>query len=244
MTIITITTDLSIRFPSGKVTPMTFYVTPLDSKCRIVLGHNWLTCFNLLIDWVLGSIEFRTLLLQVLTLSSPPEPPKPDLASASPPPPVATLNDSPKAPGLRAPPMTFINTAAFSVVCRQEGSIQFSIQLHQEPDGKLRAASVEDAPNLSAIPEEYHDFADVFSKSNTSVLPPHREFDLKIELEEGATPPPGRLYSLSPFELNTLREFIDENLSISFIRLTSSSLTAPVLFIKKKDGSLRLCVDY
>ena len=220
---------------------MTFYVTPLDSECRIVLGHNWLTCFNLLIDWVLGSIEFRTPLLRVLTPSSPPEPPKPDLASASPPPPVATLNDSPKAPGLRAPPITFINAAAFSTVCRQEGSIQFSIQLRQEPDGKLHAALVGDAPDLSAMPEEYHDFADVFRKSNASVLPPHREFDLKIELEEGATPPPGRLYSLSPFELNTLQEFINKNLSTGFIRPTSSSLAAPVLFVKKKDGSCHNC---
>ena len=124
------------------------------------------------------------------------------------------------------------------MVCRQEGSVQFSIQLHQEPDGKLHAASVEDAPNLSAIPKEYHDFADIFSKSNASVLPPHREFNLKIKLEEGVTPPPGRLYSLSLFELNTLWEFIDENLSTGFICLTSSSLATPVLFVKKKDSSL------
>ena len=85
---------------------------------------------------------------------------------------------------------------------------------------------------------------DVFSKANASSLPPHRDFDLKIELEEGASPLPGRLYSLSPFKLDALRKFIDENLSTGFICPTSSSHTAPVLFVKKKDGSLRLCVDY
>ena len=76
------------------------------------------------------------------------------------------------------------------------------------------------------------------------VLPPHWEYDLKIELEEGANLPPSRLYSLSPVELETLQAFIDENLCFGFIRPTSSSHEAPVLFIKKKDGSFRLCVDY
>ena len=42
-TVITEATNLPIRFPSGNVTPMTFYVTPLDSDCKVVLGHNWLT---------------------------------------------------------------------------------------------------------------------------------------------------------------------------------------------------------
>ena len=59
-------------------------------------------------------------------------------------------------------------------------------------------------PDLSAVPEEYRDFADVFSKAKASVLAPHQEYDLKIELEEGANLPPGRLYSLSPVELETL----------------------------------------
>ena len=59
-------------------------------------------------------------------------------------------------------------------------------------------------PDLSAVPEEYRDFTDVFSKAKASVLAPHQEYNLKIELEEGANLPPSRLYSLSPVELETL----------------------------------------
>jgi len=76
------------------------------------------------------------------------------------------------------------------------------------------------------------------------VLPPHRPYDLKINLEEGAQPPVGPIYSLSASEQEALKEFIEENLNTGFIRPTSSLHGAPVLFVKKKDGSLRLCVDF
>jgi len=244
-TIITKAADLPIRFPSGNVTPMTFYVTPLDSDCKVVLRHNWLTRYNPSIDWVLSSIKFRTSTQQVPTTSSLPNPVahslstlRLDATSVSSPSPT----DLPQAPGLQAPPITLINTAAFLKACQLDGSQQFSIQL--KPDGSFCAASVDAAPDLSSVPEAYHKFADVFSKAKASVLTPHQEYNLKIELEEGAPLPPSRLYSLSPIELETLWGFIDENLHFGFICLTSSSHAAPVLFVKKKDGSLQLCIDY
>ena len=124
-TIIAEATDHPIQFPSGNV-------TPLDSDCRIILRHNWLTQYNPLIDWVLSSIEFRTPLQQVPALSSLPDHDaqspstlRLDPSSVSSPSPT----DSPKAPGLQAPPIALINAAAYICTCKLEGSIQFSIQL-------------------------------------------------------------------------------------------------------------------
>jgi len=115
-TIITEATNLPIQFSSGDITLMTFYVTPLDSDCKIVLRHNWLTQYNPLIDWVLSSIKFRTSMQQVPTPSSLPDPVahslstlRLDATSVSSP----SLTDPPQAPGLWAPPIALINAAAF-----------------------------------------------------------------------------------------------------------------------------------
>ena len=92
--------------------------------------------------------------------------------------------------------------------------------------------------------KEYHDFVQLFKKAVADVLPPHRKYDHKITLEEGFMPPFGPIYSLSIHELKALREWLDKNLSKGFIRASSSPVGAPILFVKKSDGSLRLCVDY
>jgi len=135
---------------------------------------------------------------------------------------------------------------AFTRACQLEGSQAFQLNLADHPELFSRAASAnsDDGPDLSAIPKEYHEFADVFSKKRADHLAEHRPYDLKINIDEGSMPPLGPIYSLSAVELETLRNFIDENIATGFIRPTRSPYGASVLFVKKKDGSLRLCVDY
>ena len=76
------------------------------------------------------------------------------------------------------------------------------------------------------------------------MLPPRRTYDHKIPLEPNTNPPFGPLYSLSETELKALHEYLQENLDKGYIRASSSPAGAPILFVKKRDGSLRLCVDY
>jgi hypothetical protein len=97
---------------------------------------------------------------------------------------------------------------------------------------------------LEALPQEYHDLKAVFSKADSERLPEHRPYDIGIDMVPGSKPPFGPIYNLNTQELATLKQYIDESLTKGHIRMSKASCGAPVLFVKKKDGSLRLCVDY
>ena len=96
------------------------------------------------------------------------------------------------------------------------------------------------------VPSEYHDYLHLFRKREGDKLPPHRpHIDHKIEFIPGAShPTSGAIYKLSHTELQELKKYIEENLKKGFIRQSKSPCAAPILFAKKKDGTLRLCVDY
>ncbi|MBW0483886.1 hypothetical protein O181_023601 [Austropuccinia psidii MF-1] len=93
------------------------------------------------------------------------------------------------------------------------------------------------------VPSAYHQSLDVFCKVKAERLPPHRACDHHIELE-GSLPPIGVIYSLSKQESDTLRAYISESVEKCFIQPSSSSTGEPVLFVKKNNGGLCLCVDY
>ncbi|KAJ1044345.1 hypothetical protein NDA10_002665 [Ustilago hordei] len=94
------------------------------------------------------------------------------------------------------------------------------------------------------IPKPYQHLRDVFDEVEADKLPHHTEHDLHLELIEGGKPPQGPLYLKGPKEMSELRRYLDENLEKGFIRPSKSPARSPVLFVPKKDGGLRLCVDY
>ena len=94
------------------------------------------------------------------------------------------------------------------------------------------------------VPKEHHQHIPIFSAEEANTLPLHGPFDHSIPLMPNSTPPYGPIYSLSPVELEALSQYLKENLEKGFIRPSNSPAGAPILFVKKKDGSLRMCVDY
>jgi len=87
-------------------------------------------------------------------------------------------------------------------------------------------------------------FESIFAKEDFDILPEHRQWDHAIKLIPGLEPKLSKVYPLSPVEQKELDVFLEENLRTGRIRPSKSPMAAPVFFIKKKDGSLRLVQDY
>ena len=86
-------------------------------------------------------------------------------------------------------------------------------------------------------------FPDVFSEDLPG-LPLDREVEFIIDLVPSIGPISKAPYRMAPTELKELKEQLQDLLDKGFIRPSASLWGAPVLFVKKKDGSMRLCIDY
>ena len=201
----------------GKKQKIPLLVTKLHPSCKVVLGFKWLEKYNPDIDWREKTLTWRSL-----------------------------------------PDIKIIDLQAFAA--EVDGGLPFFLCQIQPPDVVARR-TLEDTESAiplvdlaernkeiadiqKVLPACYHDYTDVFLESAANELPPHRPSDHKIEVLEGSKTPFGPIYSMSELELKTLRTYIDEHLAKGFIRPSSSPCGSPILFVKKKDGSLRLCVDY
>uniref|UniRef100_A0A803TIV3 ribonuclease H n=1 Tax=Anolis carolinensis TaxID=28377 RepID=A0A803TIV3_ANOCA len=119
-----------------------------------------------------------------------------------------------------------------------------SQEVEREPGKRGEEDSIRIAELADKLPPEYRDFVDVFDEKEADNFPPKRRVEVKIELVPGAELPKAKIYPMSAREKEELRKYIDKNLARGFIEPSNSPLGAPVLFRRKKDQTLRLCIDY
>ena len=95
------------------------------------------------------------------------------------------------------------------------------------------------------VPKEYHDQLPNFEKGEKTSLPPHSPgIDLEIHMEEGKGLPDHKICPHGAEELETVQDDIRKNEARGWIREAFTNGGSPIMFVEKKDGSLRLCVDY
>ncbi|GKD96726.1 hypothetical protein Tco_1380623, partial [Tanacetum coccineum] len=106
----------------------------------------------------------------------------------------------------------------------------------KKAEDKLEEKRLEDVPIVQ-------EFLEVFLEDFPG-LPPARQVEFQIDLVLGAAPVARALYRLALAEMQELPTQLQELSDRGFIRPSSSPWGAPVLFVKKKDGSFRMCIDY
>ena len=99
----------------------------------------------------------------------------------------------------------------------------------------------EDLSTKEIVPREYHHMLDVFEKGEKTTVPPHRPgVDLGIELEKGEEGPIKKIYPLSYDQIEELHRYIKQNEVRGWIQRVRTGRASPIMFVKKKDGKLRL----
>ena len=212
----------------GHSEELPMFVTKLG-RYSMVLGIPWLRQHDVAISFASNTIRFSSQFCASHCLSRPTEIKGTELMD----------------PRVE---ISMIGAAPLLALQQKEKLELFSLSLHEinqalkeDKQGKSLKASVD---IRKVVPEHFHEFLHIFEKAHADKLPPHRPYDHTIPLKEGTTPPYGPLYSMSRNELVAMKDFIEENLPKGFIRSSSSPAGAPCLFVKKSDGSLRLCNDY
>ena len=103
-------------------------------------------------------------------------------------------------------------------------------------ENKPNEKHLEDVPVVKDFPEVFPD--------DLPGLPPHRQIEFQIDLVPEAAPVARAPYRLAPSEMKELAEQLGELSEKGFIWPSSSPWGAPVLFVKKKDETFRMCIDY
>ena len=104
------------------------------------------------------------------------------------------------------------------------------------------AKSEKEAKKL--VPKKFYKWIKVFGKKQSERMPTRKLWDHAIDVKEGFMLRKEKVYPLSREEREEVREFVKEQLRKGYIQLLKSPQTAPVFFVRKKDGKKRMVQDY
>jgi hypothetical protein len=122
---------------------------------------------------------------------------------------------------------------------QEEVLLSIPVAIPAKPFGRVYEAIIPEIQDIPVVCE----FPDVFPKDLPG-LPPERDVEFVIELKPGTTPISRRSYRMPPNELAELKTQLQDLLEKGFIQPSSSPWGCPAIFVKKKDQTLRMCVDY
>ncbi|KAJ9528536.1 hypothetical protein QJQ45_020487 [Haematococcus lacustris] len=191
----------------------------------IVLGKPWLAAKNPCVDWINNVVRL-------------------DHAGST-----HTLTPPPPTP-LQADQLNLLSAPRFRRAARHDEV--FMALLTQQPNPSTSPSTSTSSSTPAPDPPPLHPKAAALVHQYPSVFPkelpavqdmPRRSVDHTIHLT-GPAPSPRPIYRMSQPELDQLKKQLDDLLAKGFIRPSTSPFAAPVLFVRKKDGSLRLCVDF
>jgi len=189
-------------------------VAPLPHH-DIILGKPWLDLWNPEVDWLRNIIKISNRQGESITIT-----------------PARTKTTGEKV-------QINLISAKQTWKAIKKGDDEVLLAILKEPDEELE--NNEPAEKAKSLLTE---FADVFPEKIPAGLLPERVIDHRIELEQGATPTARPMYRMSQNELEELRTQLEELVESGYIQQSRSPYAAPVIFVKKKDGSIRMCIDY
>jgi hypothetical protein len=201
----------------------------------VILGKDWLNHANPEIDWPSNKVKVQTADGKRYTL-----PLAPSTCDNNTAPRVLLLEANVAARILRKEAYASVFTAVL-----REGVEGVDLDLHPDdtPFGPTPHAggSSDFQQRLTRLVDKYKGMMEGPPKG----LPPSRfGKDFTIDLEDGAKPSFGPLYRMSPAELAEVKRQLTDLVDKGWIRPSESAFGAPILFVRKKDGSLRMCIDY
>eukprot|EP00877_Chromochloris_zofingiensis_P000206 jgi/Chrzof1/10186/Cz04g31320.t1 len=203
-----------------------------DVEDDIILGKDWLKVHNPSIDWSKDVMVLHADRAKPVIIRAVPEVcDKDDLFA--------------KCEKHSAKPEVLISNLQVKRLLRKSSTVAYCCYIKERLDVDVAAAADSKAGDDCtpvAVEALLNEFADVFQER--SGTPAVHDVHHTIELQEGAKPPYRQPYRMSTAELVELKKQLTELLDKGWIRPSSSAFGAPVLFARKKDGTLRLCIDY